>query len=105
MVESLENEAAAQAHSSLKRVIPMKKLISLLLTPVLFLCLFTGRARAEEERTLVHVHDTFIKSLENGQFSINVIMEYCEGGNLEQLNYKNNPLPEDVCTFLLYLMS
>ena len=54
---------------------------------------------------LVHVHDTFIKSLENGQFSINVIMEYCEGGNLEQLNYKNNPLPEDVCTFLLYLMS
>ena len=52
---------------------------------------------------LVHISGHFFQQLNDKEYAINVIMEYCDGGNLKQFYYecarKRSLVPEKVLVF------
>merc|ERR1711924_582366 len=54
--------------------------------------------------SLVRALDCFVEPMELGQQRINIVMEYCEGGDLAGYLRRNRPLDEaKVCSFLVPL--
>jgi serine/threonine protein kinase len=50
---------------------------------------------------LVSAREVFVEQLELGQFRVNMVMEYCDGGHLGEYLQKHKPLAEvDVCRVL-----
>ena len=46
--------------------------------------------------------DCFVEPMELGQYRVNIVMEYCDGGDLKQYIERNRPLSEAaVCTILV----
>ena len=46
--------------------------------------------------------DCFVEPIELGQYRVNIVMEYCDGGDLKQYIEQNRPLSEAaMCTMLV----